>query len=141
MTFYILTGEITLIFRKKNGRTIAIPPKGKWSGKIEFKPENVNNLPDITGLYMFYDHSGKPLYIGHSDDGKHSGIKHRVQSYQEVDNFGKDEHPTKKALRPHISSFKFKQTSVSEAREIEKKLKQKMPYNMDNQKNEAKKHT
>jgi len=130
-----------VIFRKnKFGKTFAIPPHNNWSDKIEFNKENVSRIPDATGVYMFQNKDGKNIYVGRSHDGEFSGLKHRLQSYYEVDDFGPDEHPTKKALRPHIATVKFRVTTEPEARKIEAKLKQGLPYNKDNKINEAKKH-
>lgn len=109
-----------------------------WSNKIEFSKEGISTVPDATGVYLFYDRNNKPIYIGRSIDREYSGLRHRLQSYHEVDDF--DEHPTKKALRPHINSFRYKETTEAGARELEMKLKQFTKYNADNKINEMKKH-
>lgn len=109
-----------------------------WSDKIVFKKENVSQVPDVTGVYLFYNKNGDPIYIGRSIDREYSGLRHRIQSYYEDDDFS--EHKTKRALRPHIASFRWKKTTEPQAREIEMKLKQGLKYNADNKMNEEKKH-
>lgn len=109
-----------------------------WSKKAKFNKENVATVPDATGVYLFYNSGGTPIYIGRTIDRDFSGLRHRLQSYYEKDDFG--EHETKKVLRPHIDSFSWKKTTEPQAREIEMKLKQQMRFNADNKMNEEKKH-
>ena len=85
--------------------------------------EIIENLPKKAGVYQYYDKNHKPIYIGRaSGNGGKYGLKHRVSSYYQVDDF--KEHPTKKALRPKI---KFFSTLVVEdkkkRRAMEKELK------------------
>lgn len=124
-------------FITKNGKPFAIPKSG-WSQNITFNKENISRIPDVTGIYMFMNKDGHPIYVGRSHDGPYSGLRHRLQSYYEEDDF--NEHPTKEKLRPAIHFVKFQKTSESEARKIEEKLKQGLKYNADNKMNEDKKH-
>lgn len=126
---------------KTNKKTKTVFPviKSKWTRQIPFTKENISKVPDATGVYIFYgDNKPKPLYVGVSTNGKHSGLRHRIQSYDEKDDF--KEHPTKERLRPKIDSFRYKVTSEQGARDIEMKLKQGTKFNADNVVNEAKKH-
>lgn len=110
----------------------------KWTKPVPFTKENIAKVPDKTGVYIFYDKpQAKPIYVGVSMNGVHSGLRHRIQSYSEKDDF--QEHPTKAKLRPHIHSFRYRITTESGARELEAKLKQGTKYNADNLQNEAKK--
>lgn len=114
-------------------------PVNGWSPQLPFSKENISKVPDKAGVYAYFDKGQKPIYVGVSHDGNASGLRHRIQSYDEKDDF--DEHPTKEALRPHIHSFRYKVVSIEEARKIEKNLKQDTKYNADNPINEAKKHS
>lgn len=127
-------------FRTNKSSNTVFPVIGaKWSRPMPFNKENISKVPDKTGVYIFYtDPKAKPIYVGVSMNGEYSGLRHRIQSYNEKDDF--KEHPTKAALRPHIKSFRYKITSETGARAIEKKLKQGTKYNADNKINEEKKH-
>lgn len=94
-----------------------------YANRKPFTRENVLKLSNKGGLYQYYDKNHKPIYIGRaSGNGGKYGLKHRVSSYYQVDDF--KEHPTKKALRPKI---KFFSTLVVEdkkkRRAMEKELK------------------
>lgn len=112
-------------------------PVNGWSPQLPFNTENISKVPDKAGVYAYFDSGQKPIYVGVSKNGDASGLRHRIQSYNEKDDF--NEHPTKKALRPHIHSFRYKVVSIKEARQIEKNMKQGTKYNADNKINEAKK--
>ena len=75
-----------------------------YTNRRPFTRENVLKLSNRGGLYQFYDKNGVPRYVGRTagNQGKY-GLKHRVSSYLQVDDF--NEHPTKKALRPEIAYF------------------------------------
>ena len=69
-----------------------------YANRKPFTRENVLKLSNKGGLYQYYDKNHKPIYIGRaSGNGGKYGLKHRVSSYYQVDDF--KEHPTKKALR------------------------------------------
>jgi len=119
-------------------KAIILNSKNKWSQQLPFTKENISRLPNTAGIYQFYDAGKKPIYVGVAHHGDYSGIKHRVQSYDEADDFS--EHPTKKELKGKIHSFKFQELEIQEARILEKKLKQKTKFNADNQLNENEKH-
>lgn len=109
----------------------------QWSKPLPFTKENISMLPDSTGVYIFLNQKETPIYVGRTINGDYSGLKHRVQSYAEKDDFSV--HPTKKILRPHIHSFIYRKTTEEGAKKIEDKLKQFTIYNADNEYNEAKK--
>ncbi|MAF44235.1 MAG: hypothetical protein CMI54_08775 [Parcubacteria group bacterium] len=75
-----------------------------YTNRKKFTRENVLKLDNGGGLYQFYNKQGVPIYIGRTAGNKDKyGLKHRVSSYLQIDDF--NEHPTKKALRPKIHSF------------------------------------
>ena len=119
-------------------KAIVLSSKNQWSRALPFTKENISKLPNTAGIYQFYDAGSKPIYVGVAHHGDYSGLKHRVSSYDEVDDYS--EHPTKKALRGKIHSFKFQELEIQEARILEKKLKQGTRFNADNEVNEEKKH-
>jgi excinuclease UvrABC nuclease subunit len=126
-------------------KAIVLSSKNHWSKALPFTKDNISTVPNEAGIYQFLDTrsavpTGKPIYVGVAHKGDYSGLRHRLHSYHEVDNYGKGGHPTKKALRPHIHSFKFNEIPIAQARVLEKKIKQKTKYNADNPINEAKKH-
>jgi transcriptional regulator with XRE-family HTH domain len=45
---------------------------------IEFDPHNDNDLPSAPGIYMLYDISERPIYVGQGAD-----IRNRIKSHQE----------------------------------------------------------
>jgi len=79
-------------------------------------------LPAKSGIYEFYDHNRRLLYVGHAKN-----LRHRVQSYKQVDDF--KTHPTKAALRPRIKYYTYKAMPLNHARIIEKTIKKNAPYN------------
>lgn len=119
-------------------KAIVLSSKNQWSKRLPFTKENISKLPNTAGIYQFYNAGETPIYVGTAHHGDYSGIKHRVSSYNEEDDFS--EHPTKKALRGKIHSFKFQELEIREARILEKKLKQGKKFNADNIMNEEKKH-
>lgn len=88
-----------------------------------FTPENVASLPEVPGLYEFFDAKGNRIYVGVTE----RGLKHRVSSYYQTDDF--KEHPTKAKLRPHIVSFRARAMPIEQARELEHKLKGDTKFN------------
>ena len=111
----------------------------------KFNKENIAEEPNTGGVYRFYNKDKKLIYVGRASgkwgtkfqpDVKHSGRyrfgqRHRLQSYYQKDDFGKDDgHPTKKALRPKIKYY-YTQTVVSKPkrRALEKKLKKGLKHN------------
>ena len=100
-----------------------------YSSKIPFNKENVAKVPDISGSYKFFNQNGKLLYIGVTHDGEFSGMRHRLQSYYQVDDF--DEHPTKR-WRTRIKTFSYKKNGIHSARKEEQKIKQGATFNADN---------
>jgi hypothetical protein len=99
-------------------------PKEHMTRVLKFKRENTlkKAIPNKPGLYKFYNKSGELLYVGHA-----SRLRHRVQSYNQVDDHVA--HPTKRHLRPHIHKFKFQTMPEHKARKLEKRLKPKAKYN------------
>lgn len=63
-----------------------------------FNKKNVSKLDNERGIYKLYDKKKKLLYVGRS-----KVLKHRLQSYQEEDDW--KAHPTKKALSGRIGFF------------------------------------
>lgn len=114
--------EVAAIMAKKNGQN--------WSPVLPFERENIKLLDNMEGNYELYDKDGKRIYVGSS-----YRLKHRVQSYDELDDF--KVHPTKRDLRPEISSFRFRYLPIHIAREHEQKIKQTLPFNMDSKENHA----
>jgi len=79
-------------------------------------------LPNKPGVYFLYGKNGQLLYTGHA-----SRLRHRLQSYWQVDDFGV--HPTKDGLRGKIGSFAFVVMPEQKARFIEKRVKYILPHN------------
>jgi len=109
------------------------------SGQIvDFSKENTHRVPEKSGLYVFYI-NGRAVYVGHAD----ANLRHRIESYQEKDDFGKDDgHPSKKELRDAMNSSQDVRVKIilmnkEQARLKEKKLKEIMKFNMDNKLNET----
>jgi len=92
--------------------------------KYRFLAKNIIKgiVPNSPGLYMFFDSSNNPLYIGHS-----SMLRHRIQSYYQDDCF--KTHKTKKTLRPKISMFAFKILPLNRAMALEREIKHKLRFN------------
>lgn len=111
------------------------------SGRIfKLNKENVSRLPNTAGNYKFYDKNRKPIYVGTTKgnygttwgDKSHQrfryGLKHRVQSYIQKDDF--NEHKTKKALRKDVEYFSYKPFRSHNARRShEKKTKKNLKHN------------
>jgi excinuclease UvrABC nuclease subunit len=79
-------------------------------------------LPSVPGIYKFYDKNRRLLYVGHAKN-----LRHRVQSYREVDD--PRVHPTKTDLRPRIQYYDFIPMTINKARHSEKIVKRYSPYN------------
>lgn len=79
-------------------------------------------VPNVSGIYQFYDRNRRLLYVGHAKN-----LRHRVQSYGEVDDF--KEHPTKAALRPKIMYYTFIPMTLDKAKAVEKVVKKRAIYN------------
>ncbi|MGC9983433.1 MAG: helix-turn-helix domain-containing protein [Polyangia bacterium] len=45
---------------------------------VEFDPNDKNDWPDMSGIYVFYDISGRPIYVGQG-----SNIKRRIQDHEQ----------------------------------------------------------
>jgi len=90
----------------------------KWTRENTLKPV----LPNKSGIYKLYDHNRRLLYVGHAEN-----LRHRVQSYREVDD--PKVHPTKTVLRNKISYYQFTPLPLNKAKEVEKKVKQHAKYN------------
>lgn len=89
-----------------------------------WKRENVlkGKVPNKSGIYNFYDRSGRLIYTGHSQR-----LRHRLQSYYQNDDLRV--HRTKTDLRGVIGSFSYTCMPVSKAKKIEKKLKKNSVFN------------
>jgi transcriptional regulator with XRE-family HTH domain len=48
------------------------------AGLVDFDPHNSNDWPTDAGVYVFYDISQRPIYVGESDN-----IRRRVKSHEE----------------------------------------------------------
>lgn len=96
----------------------------QWSKKIPFTRETIKLLKNNSGNYEFFNHEGKKIYVGSTNI-----LKHRVESYSELDDF--NVHPTKKALREEIKSFRFRYLPIQIAEKHEQRIKQGLPFNMD----------
>jgi len=79
-------------------------------------------IPNKPGQYKFYDKHGHLLYTGHA-----SRLRHRVQSYRQVDCF--KAHPTKQYLKGKIAEFSYKTMPEMKARKKEKKDKKNGRFN------------
>lgn len=79
-------------------------------------------VPNKPGIYKFYDSNRRLLYVGHAKN-----LRHRIQSYSQVDDF--KTHPTKATLRPKIKYYEYQSMSVPRAEALEKRVKQRAPYN------------
>lgn len=96
---------------------------GVVKGKLRpFDKDNVSEVPNEPGNYMFYDENKKPIYVGRSHI-----LRHRLQSYYEKDDF--DEHPTKEKLRKEIKYFKWQRKPIGMARDHENGIKDKLKHN------------
>lgn len=79
-------------------------------------------VPNLPGIYMFFNEFNSLLYIGHA-----SRLRHRLQSYYQDDCFS--EHPTKKKLRNKIDTFAFKVMRLNDAMAYERIIKHKAKFN------------
>lgn len=105
---------------------------GLGTGRKRFTKEELAKLSNDGGVYELYPcGTCPPIYVGRASGGRNSdgkrayGLKHRLQSYDQKDDFTKpDGHPTKKALRGKITHF---DTVIindkKERRAIEKQLR------------------
>lgn len=91
---------------------------------LRFTHENTLKpiLPAKSGVYKFYDHNRRLLYVGHAKN-----LRHRIQSYHEQDDF--KAHPTKANLRPKIAYYAIQAMPVTHAQRLEKTIKKNAPYN------------
>lgn len=85
---------------------------GLGVGKKKFTKANLAELTNDGCVYELYDKNGKRVYVGRASGGRNSegkrayGCKHRLQSYDQKDDYGKKNgHPTKKALRDEGIGF------------------------------------
>jgi len=113
---------------------------------VPFTPENVSRIPHKEGRYEF-KHNGQLIYIGVAGGfGDHVGdLHHRVQAYQEIDNYQKDGgHHSKIPLRNYIKNNPVTITifaePISKARLHEHQKKIHSKFNQDNAMNEEKNH-
>ena len=119
----------------------AIHSKGHWSKALPLTREEVSTIPNESGIYQLENKNKTPIYVGVAHKGDYSGLRHRLHSYHEKDNYDhKNGHPTKKVLRGKATKFQFNEMPIAQARVLEHKMKQDMAYNADNKTNEAKKH-
>lgn len=119
--------------KNQSAQIRAIHAKGTWSQLLPFTPSNIKRIENTEGIYELFDKNKKKVeYVGVSDKRKYSGLRHRLESYNETDDFVV--HPTKKDLRDHIKFFRIKYEPIPEARSDEHMLKQNTKYNMDNKK-------
>ena len=109
-----------------DGQLRAIHSKA-WTPKFKWSQENISTVPKKSGVYEFYDHNGKLLYVGVSKKDDYGNLRHRIESYHEKDDY--EVHPTKKMLRPKIAEFRYKTVPIRDAREIEHELKKHTPFN------------
>jgi len=99
--------------RKKIKRNLA------WNRENTLK----KNVPNRPGIYIFYNKKGEAIYTGHA-----SALRHRVQSYRQVDCY--KEHPTKKPLRDKIYRYSFETLPKKKAQTKERRIKKDMKYNV-----------
>jgi len=115
--------------KNQKGQRRAIAYKGSWSTPKPITTENLSKVPDASGIYALM-RGKKVLYVGVSKDDKASGLRHRLQSYNEKDDYS--EHRSKRALRDaHPTAFKYQVMPIRDARKLEHKLKMTSPYNAD----------
>ena len=101
----------------------------KWSDPKPITTENLPKVPDASGIYALLK-NGKVIYVGVSKDDKASGLRHRLQSYNEKDDYSV--HKTKQALRhAHPTTFKYQVMNIRDARKLESQMKQNTKYNAD----------
>jgi excinuclease UvrABC nuclease subunit len=93
-----------------------------WKGLHWNRAITKDKVPNCPGIYIFYNSQGKPIYTGHSKI-----MRHRLQSYHEVDDF--HAHPTKRNMRNHIAAVSYKKMPISKAKQMEKVIKHKMRFN------------
>ena len=113
--------QIRAIKAKKQGN--------KWSIKIPLDHQTVKLLENNEGLYELLNKDGKRIYIGSSNI-----LRHRLESYKELDD--PKVHPTKVEVRKEAMFFRFKYLPIDKARIQEQRIKQSLPLNMDNHRNE-----
>lgn len=113
--------------RNQSGQLKAI--HSGWSTPKPLTRENLSTVPDASGIYALIK-NGKVIYVGVSKDDKASGLRHRLQSYNEKDDYSV--HKSKQALRhAHPTAFKYQVMPIRDARRLEHKLKQNTPFNAD----------
>lgn len=95
-----------------------------WISMLQWNRTNTlkRTVPNVAGIYKFYDSNRRLLYVGHA---KH--LRHRIQSYREVDDL--QEHPTKAILRPKISFYQYVPMPLKKAEAKEKVVKKYTKYN------------
>lgn len=74
---------------------------------IEFDPHEDSQRPSAPGIYMFYDISQRPVYVGQSSD-----IKNRIRSHQQ----------TKWFIKPFIETAAYVKIEKKDLREQVEKL-------------------
>ena len=74
---------------------------------IEFDPHNDDDLPSAPGIYMLYDISERPIYVGQGSD-----IRNRIKSHQEKKWF----------IRPIIETAAYVKIKEKDMREQVEKL-------------------
>ena len=85
--------------------------------------KNTSEEKKTSGVYAIYSAKRRLAYIGSS-----TNIRRRVSSYHQKDDF--DEHPTKRALRPHAKFYRVEHMPIKEARKKEKARKAAAPFNV-----------
>jgi excinuclease UvrABC nuclease subunit len=90
--------------------------------------ENVAKVPRTSGLYYIRNARGTAIYVGSSKRGKTGNLRHRLQSYYQEDDFRVNK--TKRPLRKHAKKFSYHCMPIKKARELEKKKKRNMRFNV-----------
>jgi len=102
----------------------------QFSGRKMLNGENTYEIPRVSGVYRLYGKNGKKLYIGVAKKGEAGNLRHRIQSYNEKDNFkGEAGHPEKKQLRKKVEKFDFAKMPIKDARKFEKDKKHNFAFN------------
>ena len=84
-------------------------------------PDKVYTVPTNPGIYVHYDKSKDPLYVGSTNN-----LRKRLKTYYLNDHSHPNNH-----LRNGISYTGYKQMPTNDARSLERQLKYSMPENMD----------
>ena len=136
MKYYILVGVCYIMPRFVKGKTYDVGYERRQRNKklkprgprLPFTRANMKKVPNEPGVYSFFDANNKKIYVGRAGEGKYAGLRHRVGSYIQKDDFAVNR--TKDELRPNIARFSFQVIPDKKfRRKLEKKMKSGLRFN------------